>query len=413
MAVPDDIKRLVDQFERNHKVYTDPSYNETEVRREFIDPFFAALGWDIDNKHGYAEPYKDVVHEDAIKVGTATKAPDYAFRIGGARKFFVEAKKPAVNIKDDIPSAFQLRRYAWSAKLPLSILTDFEELSVYDCRVKPTQHDKSNVGRINYFSFTDYVSHWEEISSVFSREAVLKGSFDKYAESSRGKRGTSEVDDEFLKEIESWRDMLAKTIALRNEDLTQRELNYAVQKTIDRIIFLRICEDRGIETYGTLQSLVNGERIYKRMIEVFQKADAKYNSGLFHFEQEKERGESPDELSLKLSIDDKPLREIIGGLYYPESSYEFSVLPSDILGQVYEQFLGKVIRLTKGHQAKVEEKPEVKKAGGVYYTPTYIVDYIVKHTVGKLVEGKTPKLAARTEDSRSGVRLGFVSSWGL
>ncbi len=394
MPVPDDIKRLVDQFERNHKVYTDPSYNETEVRREFIDPFFSALGWDIDNKHGYAEPYKDVVHEDAIKVGTATKAPDYAFRIGGTRKFFVEAKKPAINIKDDMPSAFQLRRYAWSAKLPLSILTDFEELSIYDCRLKPTQHDKSNVGRINYFSFTDYVPHWEEISSVFSREAVLKGSFDKYAESSRGKRGTSEVDDEFLKEIESWREMLAKTIALKNEDLTQRELNYAVQKTIDRIIFLRICEDRGIETYGTLQSLVNGERIYKRMIEVFQKADAKYNSGLFHFEQEKDRGEAPDELSLKLSIDDKPLREIIGGLYYPESSYEFSVLPSDILGQVYEQFLGKVIRLTKGHQAKVEEKPEVKKAGGVYYTPTYIVDYIVKNTVGKLVEGKTPKQAA-------------------
>ena len=53
------------------------------------------------------------------------------------------------------------------------------------------------------------------------------------------------------------------------------------------------------------------------------------------------------------------------------------------LGQVYEQFLGKVIRLTAGHQAKVEEKPEVRKAGGVYYTPTYIVDYIVKNTVGK------------------------------
>jgi hypothetical protein len=77
------------------------------------------------------------------------------------------------------------------------------------------------------------------------------------------------------------------------------------------------------------------------------------------------------------------------------SPYEFSVLPADILGQVYEQFLGKVIRLTEGHEARVEDKPEVKKAGGVYYTPTYIVQYIVKNTLGKLLEGKTPKEAAK------------------
>jgi len=89
------------------------------------------------------------------------------------------------------------------------------------------------------------------------------------------------------------------------------------------------------------------------------------------------------------------LREILGSLYYPESPYVFSEIPSDILGQVYERFLGKVIRLTAGHQAKVEEKPEVRKAGGVYYTPTYIVEYIVKNTVGKLLEGKTPKDVAK------------------
>ena len=91
-----------------------------------------------------------------------------------------------------------------------------------------------------------------------------------------------------------------------------------------------------------------------------------------------------------LRIDDRVLKGIIDGLYYPQCPYEFSVLPSVVLGQVYEQFLGKVIRLTAGHRAKVEEKPEVKKAGGVYYTPSYIVDYIVKRTVGKLIEGKSP-----------------------
>ena len=98
----------------------------------------------------------------------------------------------------------------------------------------------------------------------------------------------------------------------------------------------------------------------------------------------------PIQLTPSLVIDDKPLKDILGNLYYPDSPYEFSVLPADILGQVYEQFLGKVIRLTAGHQAKVEEKPEVKKAGGVFYTPTYIVDYIVKHTLGALLEDKKP-----------------------
>ncbi len=137
-------------------------------------------------------------------------------------------------------------------------------------------------------------------------------------------------------------------------------------------------------------ALLNGENIYKRIRQNFQRADEIYNSGLFHFRDERGRAEPPDTLTLSLAIDDKPLKEIIENLYYPESPYEFSVLPADILGQVYEQFLGKVIRLTAGHQAKVEDKPEVKKAGGVFYTPTYIVDYIVKNTVGKLLNCDPP-----------------------
>jgi len=123
---------------------------------------------------------------------------------------------------------------------------------------------------------------------------------------------------------------------------------------------------------------------------LFRAADERYNSGLFHFTQEKQRAGAPDELTLHLSIDDKPLKEIFKNLYYPDCPYEFSVLGADILGSVYEQFLGKVIRLTAGNRAVVEDKPEVKKAGGVFYTPAYIV----QHTVGKLLEGESSKQAA-------------------
>jgi len=377
------IGALVERFQTNIDVYKKSAYNEAQVRREFIDPFFEALGWDVSNKQGFAEQYKEVVLEDTIKVGRSTRAPDYSFRIGGQRKFFVEAKKPAVNIKEDVSPSYQLRRYAWSAKLPLSIVTDFEELSVFNCQMKPDLKDKTSVGRIGYYTFDEYLDKFDALYDIFSKEAILKGSFDRYAQSTKGKKGTAEVDREFLKEIESWREMLAKNIALRNPDVSIYELNYAVQKIIDRIIFLQICEDRGIEPYGQLQTNAEGKGVYTHLLNHFRLAESKYNSGIFDFEC--------DGITPALTIDDKVLKTIIQDLYYPKSPYEFSVLGVEILGNVYEQFLGKVIRLTAGHQAKVETKPEVKKAGGVYYTPLYIVEYIVENTVGKLIAGKTPE----------------------
>jgi len=395
MTVPGQIKKLIERYVDNRDDYERSDYNETQARRELIDPFFKALGWDIDNEQGNAEAYKDVIHEDAIKIGAATKAPDYSFRIGGTRKFFLEAKKPAVDIKNDPDPAYQLRRYAWSAKLPLSILTNFSEFAVYDGRFKPQQTDKASQARIFYVTYEDYIEKWDEIASIFSPEAIRKGSFDRFVETNKRKKGTAEVDAAFLADIERWREDLAKNLALRNQELSTRDLNFAVQRIIDRIIFLRIAEDRGIEDYGKLRAQTNGEKVYSRLNELFRVADDRYNSGLFHFQPEAGRLESPDELTTTLSVDDKVLKEIIKGLYYPTSPYEFSVFTADILGQVYEQFLGKVISLTAGHRAKVEEKPEVKKAGGVFYTPTYIVDYIVQQTIGKQLVDKTPKQVAK------------------
>src|SRR5205823_11758685 len=133
---------------------------------------------------------------------------------------------------------------------------------------------------------SDYAARWEELAAIFSPEAILKGSFDKYAEKTKGKRGTATVDKAFLQEIEGWRELLAKNLALRNPDLSQRDLNYAVQVTIDRIVFLRMCEDRGIERYGQLMDLLNGPVVYGRLKQLFQTADDGYNSGLFDFKRE-------------------------------------------------------------------------------------------------------------------------------
>ena len=216
------------------------------------------------------------------------------------------------------------------------------------------------------------------------------------------KKGTSTVDSEFLKTIEEWRLELARNIALRNKELTVEELNFAVQLIIDRIIFLRIAEDRGIEKYGQLKKLTelaqnekDNYPVYDAFIELCRKADAKYNSGLFHFTEENDISLSADTLTPTLHVDDGKLKKIIDGLYYPDCPYEFSMISTEILGNIYEQFLGKVIRLTDAHQAKVEDKPEVKKAGGVFYTPQYIVNYIVENTVGELLKGKTPNKVSK------------------
>jgi type I restriction-modification system DNA methylase subunit len=260
----------------------------------------------------------------------------------------------------------------------LSLLTDFEEFAVYDTRIRPMKTDKASTARLFFVTYDQYAERWNEIADIFSRQAILRGEFDRFVESKTTKRGTAEVDAAFLAAIESWRENLARNFALRNPQLSVRELNFAVQKTIDRLIFLRIAEDRGIEPYGRLRDLQQGAEVYRRLVQNFRVADDRYNSGLFHFREERGRGEHPDDLTPGLTLDDRVLKDILKNLYYPDSPYEFSVLPADILGQVYEQFLGKVIRLTAGHRAVVEEKPEVKKAGGVYYTPTYIVNYIIR-----------------------------------
>jgi len=378
------ISELVERFEEQFASYKNPDYNETLTRRDFIDPFFKALGWDIDNEEGYAEAYREVIHEDKVKVGGATKAPDYSFRlVGGKRLFFVEAKKPSVVVKDDILPAYQVRRYGWSAKLSISIITDFEEFAIYDCTKKPIPTDKASLARVKYLTYKDYLKEFDFIWDTFSKERVLKGSFDKFIQGTANKRGTATVDKEFLQSLDSWRTYLATSISLNNKGLDEDEINFAVQQTIDRIIFLRIAEDRSVEPYGNLKIALKHGDYYQNLFSIFKEADDKYNSGLFNFKK--------DQISENLKVDNKVIKTIITELYYPESPYEFSVLSVEIIGSAYEQFLGKVIRITPAHHAKIEEKPEVRKAGGVYYTPQYIVEYIVKNTVGKLIDGKTPK----------------------
>lgn len=400
MPAPAEILALIERFTAQRAQLEHPDYNETQVRVDFINPFFRALGWDMENADGLPPSQREVRHEDAVRIGEHVKAPDYAFCVGGARKFFVEAKKPARNLKTDAKPAYQLRRYGWSATLTLSILTDFAEFAVYDCRVKPSDKDAASVARVHYFTCEQYAQKWDEIAALFSRQAVLNGALDRFAEQP-APRGAMTVDAAFLADLDLWRRDLAKRIwqLNRKQTLTHADINYAVQKILDRIIFLRICEDRGVEDYARLFALVNGVHVYDRLTEYFKQARDRYNSGLFYFPPpERDHTEQPDALTLSLHLDDQTLSDILKRLYFPHSPYVFSEIPVEILGQAYEQFLGKVIRVevkAGNPDIVIEPKPEVRKAGGVYYTPAYIVEYIVSQTLTPLLHGKTPKQAAK------------------
>lgn len=248
-----EITRLVEQYRENRKYYFENGeqpVKEIRIKNDYLNKFFIALGWDVYNNEGKPEPVRDVIIEYALKVGSNTKAPDYAFTLRGNPIFFVEAKQPIEKIEESAKSAFQLRRYGWNLDMPLSILTNFETFIIYDCRIKPNEKDNPAVARRGQvIRYEQYVEKFDEIWNIFSREGVVNGSFDKYAESERDKKGSSQITDEFLKEIEDWRERLAKNIAVRNSELNIEGINYAVQKTIDRILFLIICEYKNIEKY--------------------------------------------------------------------------------------------------------------------------------------------------------------------
>ena len=384
------VAELARLFNENKTYYLSKEFNEANCRGQFIDVLLECLGWDVKNEKGARPDKREVIPEDRVTIDNRTKHPDYSLCFGGIKKIYVEAKQPSVDLKKDPAPALQVRRYAYTSKMPIAILTDFQEFAVYDTRIKPNSKDTAGTARIGYYTFEEYAEKFEELYNRFSYEAVDLGKFDTYFESAKDKKGTASVDDDILSMIERWRLLLAEDIALHNAEIDEYNLTSSVQKIIDRILFLRICEDKEIEEYDALGKIARSKNgIYPRLQKLFDAADKKFNSGLF----------AKDDFTDSLSIQDKTLESIVGELYYPKCPYEFSVLPVEILGSIYERFLGKIIRFSRktknGHSVEVVEKPEVQKAGGVYYTPTYIVNYIVENTIGKKIAGRTPEQIAK------------------
>lgn len=371
------IQQLVQKYEQNHSDYLNARYNETQVRNEFLDSFFELLGWDIKNTQGKSTNEREVILEESLREGadTHSKKPDYTFRLFSERKFFVEAKKPSISIDTDLEVAKQVRRYGFTARLKISVLSNFEYLLIYDCSVPISEDDPHHKALISKYHYSEYVEKFNEINELIGRDSVYSTLFDEKWHNIEEQLKQFSVDQLFLSQINRWRLLLGKEILKYQPEIKEIELNDVVQSYINRIIFLRVCEDRNLEVYRTLFLCAdNGDA--NALITKFEEADRKYNSGLF--EQSMVNQVVRNVSSVFWTI----IRE----LYYPESPYSFSVFSSDILGNIYEIFLSeKLVR--KGKTILLEKKSDnVDK--DIITTPTFIIKDLLRQTIIPLCEGK-------------------------
>jgi type I restriction-modification system DNA methylase subunit len=379
------IQSLIKKFDSDRDYYLSKAYSEAEARVDFITPFFRGLGWDVENEAGLPHHAREVLVEKTEQ--EIQGKPDYSFRIAGQTKFFVEAKAPHESLGDP-KHILQAKGYAWNTKqVFFVVLTDFEEFRFYDASIKPDERKPEEGLLFPPLKYADYLKNAEKLWE-FSRERVTAGSLDAMLpRDRRTERLRIPVDEAFLDEMTGWREELARDIYRNNHGMTARQLNEVVQRLLDRIVFIRIAEDRRIIERFQLRDAAEQWRarggkfdIFDWLRPLFEKINDDFNGEIF----------KPSELLEKTRVDSEVLAKIIERLYPPKSPYRFDVIGVELLGSIYERYLGKTIRPT-AKTVRVKEKPEVRKAGGVYYTPKYIVDYIVKNTVGRIIEGKPPK----------------------
>lgn len=348
------------------------------MKNEFLDPLFEALGWDIRNMSGKKTNEREVLLEESLKANAAThsKKPDYTFRLFGERKFFLEAKKPCVDISIDDNPAKQVRRYGYTANLKISVLSNFEDLYIYDTSYKVEDGDTLTKARIKAYHYTDYENAVEELLELIGKESVYTGRFEEVWNNVELNVIHQSVDSMFLEQINQWRLMLGQQILSYVPDIDINYLGDIVQSYINKILFLRVCEDRNIETYQRLLTIAD-HNSHEELVAKFRDADNKYNSGLF------------EELISEEVIGNisSSFWTIIRQLYFPESPYSFTVLSSDILGRIYEIFIAEKLAVVDG-VLKIVKKPENTERD-IVTTPNFVVREILRQTVVEIIQGKT------------------------
>lgn len=388
------LKKLIKSFNDNYDYYKSPNFNESACRLNFIDILFKILGWDITNEANLPPQIREVLVEDYNK---ETGRPDYSMTLTGVPKFFIEAKKPAVNIQSNLDSIFQARRYGWSAKHKIVILTNFEYLLIYDASIMPHPTDTCDTALISKYNYKEYINKFDEISSLISREFIYSGKFDKRFSQIKGQQ--KHVDDIFLDQINQWRLRLGEFLLAKGFEIDI--INDLTQEFINQIIFLRICEDRNLPIYHKLIETIKDEnKVKEELCNLFVHADKKYNSGLFEGDY------------LIFDLENIIIVNIIETLYYPKSPYVFNLIESSLLGHIYELFLVEHLIINNEGHIELNKKKENKNRS-VVTTPVEIVKYMTTKSLQSLIQDKNPSeiKEIRIIDTASGSGVFLVEAY--
>jgi len=380
MTKIEQLKALTDRFMSNLRYYKDSkqAYNEHSCRIEYIDPLLQILGWDVANAKGLPPQYREVIAEN---YSAKTDRPDYSLTLRGVTKLFVEAKKPSVDITSLSEPAHQARKYGWNANHKIVILTNFEYLLIYDTTVVPSVFDNYLVALYRKYHCSEYCDKFDEIYRLISRDSVYSDIVGQSFEEScvRECSHKQQVDTYFLTQINNWRVALSNDLYKRDVCYHSLEvLNDVVQDFINKIVFLRICEDRNLPLYHKLQETITDQtRLHERLSELFRAADKRYNSGLFLGD------------SVVFDLSNEVIADMIEGLYYPKSPYLFTIIESNLLGKVYELFLTEQLTLLSDETIVLAPKKECVNRS-IVTTPDEVVKYMTDKTLSRLCHGKTP-----------------------
>lgn len=362
------IQELVSKYEQVKLSGRIDKYSEQDTKDSFIRPMFEALGWDFDDRE---EVSKEEFVNSAGRV-------DYGIYLNNQPKLFIEAKKLGADIHKP-EFAEQAIRYCFNSVVTWAVLTDFESLKVFNA-----QNVSENLSNKLYFEipYTQYVERFDQIWQL-SKESFETGLIDKEAMKVGKLQQKITVTEQLAKDLNEIRDLLTHNLHSWNPGVSPSDLDEGVQKLLDRLIFLRVAEDRGIEE-PILKQLIRDykntsagkKHLYESMIAKFRELDDIYNSGLFSqhpFEKWEEYSGATE----------KAIDILYGKSGYYE--YDFKFIPSDVLGQVYENYLGHLLsKSRKGLTLDVSAKK--RKEQGIYYTPSYIEDYIVEQALKPVLD---------------------------
>lgn len=373
------VLRLVNNFVENKTKFE--KMKETDIRNKLIDPLFENLGWDIDGK----EIPDEVIREETIRTGK-TKFIDYTFKINGITKFVVEAKA----VSEDLGNSQYVKQvieYAYNKACLWAVLTDFEEVKIF---LVDRDYKETPIYDINLSDTSRFDENFEKLWKFISKEGISSNNLENEAKDRGQLKDKVPIDQQLLDDLVIWRKGLTDDIRMRYKDRYDEDtIDEIVQRIIDRLIFIRKTEDAGIED-RILDQITRREDkyTYGEIKKLFERFNRDYNSKLFG-EDTKDKHECD-----LIDISNNVIKKVIKGLYVPSKGkieYNFAVIDADILGNIYEQYLSFILKKA-GKGAKLVGGKAHRKEQGIYYTPTYIVDYIVRNTLGEMLKaGKSPE----------------------